>query len=190
LLLQAQAQANARSPPHGHLHRHLAASRMPSCGLADRAMNSRGFKGSGAGSPHGMACCFVCSFLDEPLDRLAKATSLLQSATGVHRVIKQAVRHARNPSSSPCRAVQAGAQLLTGLAPRARRSTRIVAAIHVSNILGAVLDAAALVATVRAGPCGGRARVALDGVAYAPHLPVDVAAWGVDWCAAPALTLP
>ncbi len=65
-----------------------------------------------------------------------------------------------------------------------------MAAIHVSNILGAVLDAAALVAAVRAGPCGGRARIALDGVAYAPHLPVDVAAWGVDWCAAPALTLP
>lgn len=54
---------------------------------------------------------------------------------------------------------------------------------HVSNILGGVLDAGALVATVRAGPCGARARVALDGVAYAPHLPVDVAAWGVDWCA-------
>lgn len=57
-----------------------------------------------------------------------------------------------------------------------------MAAIHVSNILGAVLDAAALVATVRGGPCGARARVALDGVAFAPHLPVDVAAWGVDWC--------
>ncbi len=27
------------------------------------------------------------------------------------------------------------------------------------------------------------ARVVADGVAYAPHLPVDVAAWGVDWCA-------
>ena len=57
-----------------------------------------------------------------------------------------------------------------------------MAAIHVSNILGAVLDAAALVATVRGGPCGPRARVALDGVAFAPHLPIDAAAWGVDWC--------
>ncbi|KAK9842238.1 hypothetical protein WJX81_002146 [Elliptochloris bilobata] len=68
------------------------------------------------------------------------------------------------------------AQLLT---PR----TRLVAAVHVSNILGAVLDAAQLVQTVRGGPRGARTRVALDGVAFAPHLPVDVAAWGVDWYA-------
>jgi selenocysteine lyase/cysteine desulfurase len=28
-----------------------------------------------------------------------------------------------------------------------------------------------------------RARVVVDGVAYAPHLLVDVGAWGVDWYA-------
>ena len=28
---------------------------------------------------------------------------------------------------------------------------------------------------------GSRARVVADGVAYAPHLPIDVKAWGVDW---------
>ncbi len=28
---------------------------------------------------------------------------------------------------------------------------------------------------------GGEARVVVDGVAYAPHLPIDVAGWGVDW---------
>ena len=54
----------------------------------------------------------------------------------------------------------------------------MVAAVHVSNLLGEVLDARALVAAVRAA---GNAHVVLDGVAYAPHLAIDVAAWGVDW---------
>ena len=42
-----------------------------------------------------------------------------------------------------------------------------------------VLDLAAVVKIVKdAAP---QARVVADGVAYAPHLPLDVAAWGVDW---------
>ena len=28
---------------------------------------------------------------------------------------------------------------------------------------------------------GSKTRVVVDGVAYAPHLPIDVKAWGVDW---------
>ncbi len=28
---------------------------------------------------------------------------------------------------------------------------------------------------------GGETRVVVDGVAYAPHLPIDVKGWGVDW---------
>ena len=28
---------------------------------------------------------------------------------------------------------------------------------------------------------GGTTRVVADGVAYAPHLPMDMKAWGVDW---------
>lgn len=60
------------------------------------------------------------------------------------------------------------------LSPR----TRIVALPQVSNILGAVEDVAATVALAhRVG-----ARVVLDSVAYAPHAPLDVRAWGVDWC--------
>lgn len=66
--------------------------------------------------------------------------------------------------------------LLPLLGPR----TRIVAVTHVSNLLGEVLDVAAVVAAVRR--CAPRARVVVDGVAYAPHLPIDVSAWGVDWC--------
>ena len=56
--------------------------------------------------------------------------------------------------------------------------TKVVAAVHVSNLLGEVLDVPALVREVRAA---SPAHTVVDGVAYAPHLPVDVAAWGVDW---------
>ena len=57
--------------------------------------------------------------------------------------------------------------------------TKVLAAVHVSNLLGEVLDARALVAAVR--ECSPAAHVVLDGVAYAPHMAIDVAAWGVDW---------
>ncbi|KAI8462914.1 MAG: cysteine desulfurase [Monoraphidium minutum] len=57
--------------------------------------------------------------------------------------------------------------------------TRLVAVTHVSNLLGGVADVPALVELVReAAP---RARLVVDGVAYAPHLAVDAAGWGVDW---------
>lgn len=58
--------------------------------------------------------------------------------------------------------------------------TRVVALVHVSNLLGEVLDVPALVALVRERS-EGRARVIVDGVAFAPHRAMDVAAWGVDW---------
>lgn len=55
--------------------------------------------------------------------------------------------------------------------------TKLVAFPHVSNVLGEVAPLNEIVETVhRAG-----ARVVVDGVAYAPHLPMDVAKWGVDW---------
>ena len=38
-----------------------------------------------------------------------------------------------------------------------------------------------LVQIIRSSPAGGRVHVAVDGVAYAPHQAMDVAAWGVDW---------
>jgi cysteine desulfurase family protein (TIGR01976 family) len=55
--------------------------------------------------------------------------------------------------------------------------TRIVAFPHVSNILGQVVDVPAIVKLVH--DAGGR--VVVDGVAYAPHHAIDVAAWNVDW---------
>ena len=55
--------------------------------------------------------------------------------------------------------------------------TRIVAVVHVSNLLGEVIDLAPI--CERAHAVG--ARVVADGVAYAPHRAIDVAAWGVDW---------
>lgn len=55
--------------------------------------------------------------------------------------------------------------------------TLIVAFPHVSNILGRVEDAHAI--TKLAHESG--ARVVIDGVAYAPHRAIDVAALGADW---------
>lgn len=55
--------------------------------------------------------------------------------------------------------------------------TKIVAFVHVSNLLGEVVDVADIAR--RAHHVG--ARVVVDGVAYAPHHAIDVAAWDVDW---------
>ena len=55
--------------------------------------------------------------------------------------------------------------------------TRIVALPHVSNLLGDIVDLAAVVEIAHAKG----ARVVADGVAYAPHRAIDVAAWDVDW---------
>ncbi len=64
-------------------------------------------------------------------------------------------------------------QLRGLLGPR----TRIVAVPHVSNILGEIMD----VATIAAMCHEVGARVVIDGVAFAPHRAVDVAALGADW---------
>lgn len=56
---------------------------------------------------------------------------------------------------------------------------KIVAFPHVSNLLGEIVDVAAI--TELAHRYG--ARTVVDGVAYAPHRLIDVAAWGVDWYA-------
>ncbi|MCM0019597.1 MAG: cysteine desulfurase [Tagaea sp.] len=57
--------------------------------------------------------------------------------------------------------------------------TKIVALAHVSNVTGAVLDVAAIVAEAR--KVG--ARVLLDGAQRAPHGPIDVNALGADFYA-------
>jgi cysteine desulfurase family protein (TIGR01976 family) len=57
--------------------------------------------------------------------------------------------------------------------------TALVALPHVSNLLGDIIDIQAVTEIAhRAG-----ARVVVDGVAYAPHRAIDVAAWNVDWYA-------
>ena len=55
----------------------------------------------------------------------------------------------------------------------------LVAFPHVSNLLGEIVDVAAI--TERAHASG--ARVVVDGVAFAPHRAIDVDAWQVDWYA-------
>lgn len=55
--------------------------------------------------------------------------------------------------------------------------TRLVAVPHVSNLLGQVMDVAEVARRVHAAG----AKIVVDGVAFAPHRTLDVAAWGVDW---------
>lgn len=55
--------------------------------------------------------------------------------------------------------------------------TKIVAFPHVSNLLGEVVDVAAITRVVHEAG----ARVVVDGVAYAPHRAIDVAGWDVDY---------
>lgn len=57
--------------------------------------------------------------------------------------------------------------------------TRLVTFPHVSNLLGEVVDVAAIADRVHRWG----ARVVVDGVAYAPHRAIDVAAWNVDYYA-------
>ncbi|KAI4602720.1 hypothetical protein KJ359_007938 [Pestalotiopsis sp. 9143b] len=56
--------------------------------------------------------------------------------------------------------------------------TRLVTCTHTSNILGTITDVAAVARTVHKIP---GALLCVDGVAYAPHRPLDVAALGVDF---------
>ncbi|KAK8138455.1 hypothetical protein PG984_001835 [Apiospora sp. TS-2023a] len=56
--------------------------------------------------------------------------------------------------------------------------TRLVTCTHASNILGTITDVKAIAATVHAAVPG--ALVCVDGVAYAPHRPLDLADLGVD----------
>ncbi len=75
-----------------------------------------------------------------------------------------------------------GTQRLEDLVPLLTNRTRVVAFPQVSNILGEIVDVAGVVRAVK-GRAGQRARVVVDGVAFAPHRVMDVAAWGCDWYA-------
>jgi cysteine desulfurase family protein (TIGR01976 family) len=57
--------------------------------------------------------------------------------------------------------------------------TAVVALPHVSNLLGDIVDLRAVTEIAHAAG----ARVVADGVAYAPHRAIDVAAWDVDYYA-------
>jgi cysteine desulfurase family protein (TIGR01976 family) len=64
-------------------------------------------------------------------------------------------------------------ELLPLLTPR----TRLVCFTHASNLVGTVHPVAAITRVVHEHG----ARVCVDGVAYAPHRPLDVRAWDVDY---------
>ena len=57
--------------------------------------------------------------------------------------------------------------------------TRLVCFTHASNVLGEAVDVRAVCATVHEAG----ARTCVDGVAYAPHRPLAVKDWGVDYYA-------
>ncbi len=57
--------------------------------------------------------------------------------------------------------------------------TRLVCFTHASNVVGSVHDVTALTRSAHARG----AKVCVDGVAYAPHRKIDVAAWDVDYYA-------
>jgi cysteine desulfurase family protein (TIGR01976 family) len=66
---------------------------------------------------------------------------------------------------------------LDDLKPLLNQRTRLVCFTQTSNIVGGLEPVAEITRLVHA--CG--ARVCVDGVAYAPHRPIDVRAWGVDF---------
>jgi kynureninase len=65
------------------------------------------------------------------------------------------------------------------LRPLLSARTRLITCTHASNILGSITEVVAITALVRAEAPG--ALVAVDGVAYAPHRPIDVQKLGVDF---------
>ena len=58
--------------------------------------------------------------------------------------------------------------------------TKIVALCHVSNLLGEIIDLPTIVKLVRS-KASRDCQIVVDGVAYAPHRPIKVSEWGVDW---------
>ena len=59
-------------------------------------------------------------------------------------------------------------------------NTKIVALCHVSNLLGEIIDLPTIVKLVRSRAARD-CQIVVDGVAYAPHRPIKVSEWGVDW---------
>jgi len=72
---------------------------------------------------------------------------------------------------------RSGAADLAQLEALVDERTLLVAAVHVSNLQGRVEDVAGVSRIAHAAG----ARVIADGVAFAPHRSIDVAALGVDW---------
>ena len=75
-----------------------------------------------------------------------------------------------------------GQRVLEILRGALTKKTKLVAACHVSNLFGGVLDVKAAVALCREHASPSCAFV-LDSVAFAPHRALRVSEWGVDWCA-------
>ena len=62
------------------------------------------------------------------------------------------------------------------------KDTKIVALCHVSNLLGEIIDLPRIVELIRSRAARD-CQIIVDGVAFAPHRPIEVDKWGVDWYA-------
>lgn len=58
-------------------------------------------------------------------------------------------------------------------------NTRLVCFTHTSNVLGSITDVSAICKAIKS--INPKTLVSVDGVAYAPHAPIDVQAFGVDF---------
>ena len=110
-------------------------------------------------------------FIISKLDHEANIASWVQLAEWKGLTIKWWVP-SKDTDSNPKLVVEDLRELLSD-------KTRLVTCTHTSNILGTVTDVAPLAKIIHeANP---RALFCVDAVAYAPHAPIDVKAFGVDF---------
>ncbi len=110
----------------------------------------------------------------EPGDEVVVTNLDHESNIGPWRGLAEYGVEVRTWELDPTRATLDPADLARVLGPR----TRLVAFTHCANVVGEVVDVAAIVAQIRANRRD--TIVVVDGVAYAPHRLVDVAALDVD----------
>ncbi|KAJ3318732.1 hypothetical protein HDV06_007057 [Boothiomyces sp. JEL0866] len=129
------------------------------------------------------------------LENLANSFVASAELTRDHSVIIAQAAHEANSGPWKRAARKTSAKLLTwnvdptiwdtcpiaNLAQLLDSSTRIVAFPHVSNIIGQVVPLKEIVAMIRKE--APNASIVVDGVAYAPHLAMDVTEWDVDFYA-------
>lgn len=123
---------------------------------------------------HMLAGCYADGLAERPeRDELVISTAGHESDVGCWLKLSKRGFKVKTWSVNATTLRHEAADLAALVGPR----TRLVAFPHVSNLLGDIEDVAGLTRVAHAAG----ARVMVDGVAYAPHRAMDVAAWGCDW---------